>query len=267
MSDELEILGVDVVDLGLPVGIVAAAALGLKWVAGPSLQAVGKAFGEWTDIRTRNLLRLGARLNSRSDESPGTVPPRLLYRVLEDGSWLDDDVAQEYLAGILVGARSPGDEDGVFLANLISTLTSTQLRVHFAMYAALAAGAPTFDIGIRSQATDHGVWAPIDAFRDFVAGDKSGIEERLVFAALALEHAGLIDVIAVGGPEMFAQDEFFDREPPRASFVAIGTVMGAALYTRAHSGRKQAQHAVDPIGPLLESSWVGRIDTVPAEFA
>jgi hypothetical protein len=62
---ELEIP--DLTGLGLPGTFVGAGALGLYWTLGPSIQAVGSAFGQWTEYRMSNLLRIGEKVSARRD--------------------------------------------------------------------------------------------------------------------------------------------------------------------------------------------------------
>ena len=262
MGEELEVLGVDPAALGIPASMTVAAALGLKWVAGPSLQAVGKAFGDWTDLRVRNLLRLGERVEKRAVASPGEsshVSPRLLHKVLEDGSWIEDDVAQEYLAGILVGSRTHdgADEDGVFMAHMVSNMTAAQLRLHHAFYAKLAIDAPDVEVGDSDVAERHAVWAPLEEVGRVIGRENA--EMGAIMAASGLVQASLMRVRCIGEPRIFEPPGMFDRAPTRPTFVAVGTILGATLYALATSGAKYEA----PAGSTFQEAWVQDSGTVP----
>jgi len=57
--------------------------------------------------------------------------PRLVMRVLESGSWTDDDSLQEMWAGLLASSCSIDgrDESNLIFINLLSQLTSSEVRV------------------------------------------------------------------------------------------------------------------------------------------
>ncbi|WP_134450356.1 hypothetical protein [Cryobacterium luteum] len=134
-------LGIDL-DAAGGFGLTGAGALGLIWVVGPSVKALGKNLGQWTDYQTANLLRLSGKVRERiGDAAPNdgdSIHPRIVKEVLESASWIDDDLHQEYLAGLLVSSRSPGgrDDSGAYLTRLVAGLSAAQIRIHYAMYSA-----------------------------------------------------------------------------------------------------------------------------------
>lgn len=263
MSNELEILGVDPVSLGIPASMTLAAAMGIRWVGGPSLQAVGRAFGDWTELRVRNLLRLGERVEKRVDtggDQGASVSPRLLHKVLDDGSWIDDDVAQEYLAGILVGSRTrdSSNEDGVYMAHVVSTLTAAQLRMHHAVYERLERLAPGVETGDAEEAERHAVWAPLSEVARVMG--RADAETAASVAASGLAQAGLLRVRAIGDPSLFTPPGFFEGAPTRPAFVVIGTLLGTALYRIATVGGVKYQA---PAGSHFQEAWVHDSSRVP----
>ena len=226
-----------------------AGAAGIYWVAKPSLVAVGKAFGDWTEYRMRNLLGIGEKLNHRRDylgecqpsatsDAPAVevgegdvIHPRVLYDVLEQGSWSDDDVAQDYLAGLLVSSRSPDgkDDSGAYFARIANLLTGPQIRVHAAIYGALAGTMiPGDDLSIATKATDprlRVIAEPSDVAATL--GSEAGYEAwaKIMTSLMGLYREGLIGdysfnayATPTAGPEMFA---------------ASPTSLGAHLYLRA----------------------------------
>jgi hypothetical protein len=109
------------------------------------LGPISKSIGEnWAErYRQRNLARLvrkGARRVGSQLGQPGGVHPRVAHRILEEGSYVEDDVMLEYLAGILAAARTPGGQDdrGAYFANLVAALSANQIRLHHALYSAIA---------------------------------------------------------------------------------------------------------------------------------
>jgi len=75
--------------------------------------------------------KLGDRINS-----PGAVPPRVLAGVVNDGSYRDDRLAIEYFGGVLASSRTPvsRDDRAATFVNLVSRLSTYQLRLHYIIY-------------------------------------------------------------------------------------------------------------------------------------
>ena len=124
-------------------GGLVAAGWAITRVLGPSVSAVGNALGDWTDFRMRNLIKLDQKMARRlqqDDDPEQTVHPRVAKEVLDEGTWIDDDLHLEYLAGLMVSARS---KDGVsdhqaYLARVATSLTADQVRMHYLMVSAYA---------------------------------------------------------------------------------------------------------------------------------
>lgn len=123
-------------------GALALTAAGARKVLGPAADEIGNALGRATEFRLRNWGQIVERAQAKlgdAAEDPGTVPPRVAAKVLEDGSWCDDEVMQEYLAGMLAGSRNDrgGNDRGAYWADLVARLASDYLRLHYLLYRAL----------------------------------------------------------------------------------------------------------------------------------
>ena len=86
------------------------------------------------DIFIKAYRKLGTRV-----EEPGTVNPRVLKSVFDEGRFCEDDLVKEYFAGVLASSRtSDGKDDrGVTNSKLISNLSSFQIRTHYIFYTML----------------------------------------------------------------------------------------------------------------------------------
>lgn len=134
-------LEIDVPDWLPDAGFTGLGALGILWAVGPSIRAVGRNLGKWTDYHTSNLLRLSAKVERRLEQAPGDkqdgeVHPRVAKEVLDSALWIGDDLHQEYLAALVVGARSTDGEDDSAMYNvrLLHSLPSAAVRLHYAIY-------------------------------------------------------------------------------------------------------------------------------------
>ncbi len=86
------------------------------------------------DIFAKAYRKLGSRL-----EQPGTVSPRVLKNIFDEGKYCEDDLSKEYFAGVLAASRTEDSKDdrGVTNAKLVSNLSSYQIRTHYIFYTLL----------------------------------------------------------------------------------------------------------------------------------
>lgn len=85
-------------------------------------------------IATLALKRLGDRVSD-----PGAVPPRVIGRLLTDGSFCEDHLASEYWAGLIVCSRTANANDDRVVRRLdvMARLSTHQIRTHYLFYATL----------------------------------------------------------------------------------------------------------------------------------
>ena len=85
--------------------------------------------------RARNavgiVLKAERQLEAISGPEGRYAHPRIVMRVLEDGSWSDDETIQKMWAGLLVTActSSGTDESNLMFVQILSQLTSSQVRI------------------------------------------------------------------------------------------------------------------------------------------
>lgn len=107
----------------------------LERVLGPAADALGNALGHYTEYRLKNVAQVLAKADQKSRGRSGTPHPRLAHRILEDGSYVEDEVMAEYLSGVLAGSRgNETDDRGVAWAALVASMSSLQVRLHFLVY-------------------------------------------------------------------------------------------------------------------------------------
>ena len=109
-------------------------------VLGPAADEIGEALGRYTKFRMRNVGRIVEKADKKSSGA-GEVPPRLAHKLLEDGSYCDDELMAEYLSGVLAGGRTPDgrDDRAIVWSNLVTSMSTMQLRAHFVLYREWAA--------------------------------------------------------------------------------------------------------------------------------
>lgn len=128
------------VGTGLTVlGSAIGAAKLVEKVLGPTADYVGTGLRNWAEKRVKNTGRIfkkaAEKLGAKIDE-PGTVPPKVLKEILDEGSYCDDELTAEYFGGVLASSRSgvARDDRAASYLKLIAELSSYQIRFHFIIY-------------------------------------------------------------------------------------------------------------------------------------
>src|SRR6266496_693093 len=81
---------------------------------GPTADYLGTGLRSWTEKRVENTRRIfthAAKLLGDRLESPGSVPPKVLKGILDDGSFCDDELSAEYFGGVLASSRTGVSRD------------------------------------------------------------------------------------------------------------------------------------------------------------
>ena len=99
----------------------------------------GRGLKHWTEKRVDNVKRIfesaERKLGDKID-TEGSVPPRVLKGILDDGSFCEDRLGAEYFGGVLASSRSTvsRDDRGASIVALLSRLTTYQIRTHYVLY-------------------------------------------------------------------------------------------------------------------------------------
>ena len=132
---------------------------GLQKLLGPTADYLGAGLRDFTQKRTENVGRIFAnaeeKLGEKSD-SEGSVPPKVLKTIINDGSYNDDAVAVEYFGGVLASSKSElgRDDRGARMAKLVDELSTYQVRTHYLIYATIREKFK--DSGYQFNAEDRG---------------------------------------------------------------------------------------------------------------
>ena len=128
-------------DLGTGLAILGSKDIIVK-VLGPTADYIGKELEFFTKKRIENLKKifnnahkkLGSKINTT-----GSVPPKVLKGIINEGSYANDFLSIEYFGGVLASSRTnlSRDDRGAYFNSLISRLSTYQLRMHYVFYHAL----------------------------------------------------------------------------------------------------------------------------------
>jgi hypothetical protein len=171
---------------------------GLAKLLGPTAEYLGDGLREFTKRRAENINRIfqkaSEKLGSRID-TPGEVPPRVLKVVLNEGSFCDDELAAEYIGGVLASSRTEQgrDDRGARIAKILDGLSTYQILAHYLVYATVK---QTFETAKLSLNMDDRpkmkIFLPLNSFllsMEFNEGERQQTSQLLthIFFGLAAE--------------------------------------------------------------------------------
>jgi hypothetical protein len=117
-------------------GTVAGAGAFLSRICLPAAEEFGLLLRDkvtaWRSVNATQILNNAERLlEAEHDASRMHAHPRLVGKILENGSWTDDDGVQRLWAGLLATACTADgtDESNLIFVNLLDQLTSAQVRI------------------------------------------------------------------------------------------------------------------------------------------
>jgi hypothetical protein len=201
-------------------------------VLGPTADVLGGALAQYTEARITNLQRIGQRAESKTEgRELGQIHPRVAHRIIEEGSYADDEIMAEYLSGVLAAGRNGQDQndDAVSWAALIAQMSSKQLRAHFLFYREWALRLHGQKIALGKGAV-RGANALEIEYDDLVValGLPEGAEDDVVRILGALDRSGLIRQYRSGPVEDDPEADFPDDW---SGYVRVEmTISGLELY-------------------------------------
>jgi hypothetical protein len=245
-------------DIGTGLALLGGAKVAEK-ILGPTAEYFGGQLKAWTAKRVENakaiFLKAQTKLGSGIEE-PGAVPPRIAHQVIDIGSMCDDQIQQEYFAGVLAGSRTRDGKDdrGVSYLALLSRLSSAQVRAHYIIYATLRRqivrvtrplGPKRVSIVVNSHSL--ATWVEAGQFLQAMGDhgqDPNSVAEHVLEALAREDAAGR----PVGfGPQHVLLALGYSELPAHPGVAFFPTVMGVHLFTWAHGIRlRSVDDFLDP---------------------
>jgi len=127
----------------LAIGLTAAGLLASKDILnkllGPTADYLGEDMRDLVKRSRENIGRIlsaACRKLGHAMDQPGQVNPRILKHVVDEGRFIEDELASEYFGGLLASARCADGRDDSLLPklNLVKSMPTCHLRLHFAIY-------------------------------------------------------------------------------------------------------------------------------------
>ena len=176
-------------DIGTGLAILGSAKLLYK-VLGPTADYLGTEVEQFTKNRVKNISqiftraekKLGNRINSN-----GSVSPKVLRLVINEGSYCDDPLSTEYFSGVLASSKTgiSRDDRGAYFMALVSRLSTYQIRAHYVFYHMIK---KKFDgegisIGIDSERRKMRLFVPGEVFINAMNFDNEELKQLMGYAS------------------------------------------------------------------------------------
>lgn len=213
----------------------------IEKLLGPTADYLGAGLKDFAEIRIKNISRIFQKACTKLGdriENEGSVSPKILRSILNEGSFCDDELSAEYFGGVLASSRSTisRDDRGAALLALISRLSAYQIRAHYILYSVLKKLYDGSEIIMNSYENREKLttFLPMECF--VIGMDFSGAElERLsalnAHVIFGLSRENLIENFIYGQPEYIR--ERYPSAPSRG-IIYQPTSSGSELYLWAH---------------------------------
>ena len=211
----------------------------IKKILGPTADYLGEQLRDWAKKRMENTAnifknaekKLGPKINEN-----GSVAPKVLKGIIEDGGWSEEKLQIEYFGGVLASSRSENarDDRGAYFISLISRLSTYQLRSHYLFYKSLKLqfDGENINLGEVNDRLKLRLFVPFTTFidaMDFSDKEAESVNDLTAHSIWGLDKEDLIDQFMYGTPEYLNKD-FQEKCINEDGIVFQPTVIGAQLF-------------------------------------
>ncbi|QSX41365.1 hypothetical protein [Shewanella cyperi] len=225
------------------VGVSAIAAYlgkdGISKILGPTAEYIGGELKEFTKRRIENIGNIfksaEKKLGSQLDR-PGSVSPKVLKSIINDGSYSNEGLAIEYFGGILASSRGDSsiDDRGARISRKVDNLSVYQLHAHYLLYSTLAKTFKASEASVLKYEEREKlyIYTPISAFKRTFNLEKIDWSNPQIFHHI---FHGLANDGLIGNRWGFGDPEHIKAYAPNLEFSEAGiiyqpTVSGVELF-------------------------------------
>lgn len=251
------------------IGISAVAAYlskdGISKLLGPTADYLGEGLLSFTKKRIKTIGKIFHSAESRLGEKinqPGSVPPKVLKAVLDDGSYSNDDLTVEYLGGILASSRTDTgrDDRGARLAKIVDSLSTYQLRTHYLIYSTIKYIFSGSGLSLNMEDRPKmQIFIPLSSYSsamDFSQKESAQISSLLSHIFFGLHADNLIEGHFQYGDAESMKKVFADVNEP--GILCQPSALGAELFLWAFGYSDRVQDF------LFDSSFQSQLEGVPS---
>ena len=192
----------------------------IEKLLGPTCEYLGQNIQQLTKKMHDNIAKIFINAESKLGDrinQEGKVPPKVLKSIIENGAWCEEELQCEYFGGVLASSRCSisRDDRGAYLSNLVSELSSYQIRMHYLIYSEINQLFSDKEFNVCEQAIRNKleIFIPLSTYLE--AFDYSEEELKRVFELtphilFGLSNAGLIENNFQYGPQESLKKKYPD---------------------------------------------------------
>jgi hypothetical protein len=210
---------------------------------GPTAEYIGDGAKEFTRKRFENVKNIfsnaAKKLGNKLENDVGTVSPKVLKGIIDEGSYCDDFLATEYFGGVQASSRTgiSRDDRGAYFNSLISGLSSYQLRFHYLVYhlIKLIFNKEAFNIGLEADRQKLRIFIPFETYligMEFFGAEENESGNILTHILTGLTKEGLLDNFFQYGDVSFLKTRFPGID--RGGIVLEPSILGIELFLWAY---------------------------------
>lgn len=229
-------------ELGTGLAILGSAKV-IEKVLGPTAEYVGEGLQRWTENRVRNVKKIFSiaveRLGDDINRS-GEIPPRVLKGVLDEGSYVVNEIGAQYFGGILAASRTTDkyDDRGVAFIELLTRMSSYQIRLHYILYRALKEMYDKYQYSVTNEKDRHELQMliPLNSLKKSLGVHRNEFSKILTHSSFGLYRESLVESFFWGAPQDFYQkfDHIKDLRVGVESFRFTPSSFGVELFLWVH---------------------------------
>lgn len=230
-------------DLGTGLAVIGAAVGSkelIQKILGPTADYLGDGLKDFTKKRVENIGRIfskaGEKLGSAIDDQ-GSVPPRILKEILEEGSFVDDELSAEYFGGILASSRTGirRDDRSIAAIKRLETMSTYEIRTHYILYILVRDVYLNSGLEVSNNSGKMGLYIPESVYLTAMNFEKE--EHRwliLSHSVIGLNDKGLITNYKYGRQEFIQK---YYKNATAGGLIFTPTPTGAELFLMANGAR------------------------------
>lgn len=215
-------------------------------VLGKTADLAGDRLHDYAEIGFKNIERIvkrAAKMLKGKLKKRGSVPPKVVKGILNEGYFCEDNLESHYLSGVLASSRSKDltDDRGAYFISLISRLSSYQVHSHYLLYAATKSVHNGSDVNVFNHSEVESKLQCYVLFDDFQKSlgisDQRKLKEIFPHILHGLLREGLIDrQFAGGSPESLQR--VAKVAVSRPGFIFTPTSFGIEFFLWANARRE-----------------------------
>lgn len=220
--------------------VLASSSALLNKLLGPTAEYLGNELQSFVQKRIENVRRIFSiaqrRLGDKLEE-PGIVSPRVLKRVIGEGSFCEDALSLEYFGGVLASSRNKvgRDDRGSAFMELIGRLSTYQIRSHYILYTVMKRlyDGTGLNVGLDVDRKKMRTYVPLSTYvvaMEFAERERPDLILEHVIYGLVKEQLIGSD-FAIGSPKTLPT---YFKEGMEPGFIVEPSGLGIELYLWAH---------------------------------